>query len=147
MSVSLFQLATLNSRLMQSCTLIFGPQREHKQRSYKVGRARNSLLNFHICNYIILSLAACFMYQSTRLTYIHLGIPWHIIVYCILFKDCHGTWKRMNQVHVTVMEKQENQDSATNLAILKTSLKIFSKANPNVRVVQIRSDNAGSVYL
>ena len=41
------------------------------------------------------------------------------------------------------MENSENQESSTNLAITKASLKIFAKANPGVKKVVFRSDNAG----
>ena len=49
----------------------------------------------------------------------------------------------MNQVHVCVCENSEKQESSTNLAILKTSLSIFHKANPKVKTIELKSDNAG----
>ena len=92
-------------------------------------------------------VVSCRCSQSWQLNYIFccniLGIPWHILVYCIVFKDDTGIWKRLNQVHVTVMENSEKQDSSTNMAITKASLKIFAKANPQVKTCIIKSDNAG----
>ena len=71
------------------------------------------------------------------------GVPWHIIVYSVPFKDSQGIWRVLNQVHITVLEGNESQDSATNIAITKASLMIFAKANPQIKSVLFRSDNAG----
>ena len=88
---------------------------------------------------LLLSKTTTTQYYSILLT----GVPWHIIVYSVPFKDAQGNWRVLNQVHVTVLEGNEPQDSATNLAITKASLLIFAKANPQIKSVLFRSDNAG----
>ena len=74
------------------------------------------------------------------------GTPWHIIVYTTHVKqivDGKPEWRQTNQVHVTIMENAEKQESSTNIAILKASLEVFHKANPKVKTIELKSDNAG----
>ena len=69
----------------------------------------------------------------------------HIIVFTSKFQDKEGTWRTMNQVHIQVMTRSENQDSSTNYALLRRALQIFKKANPEIENCIVRSDNAGKV--
>lgn len=61
----------------------------------------------------------------------------------ILRKDSKGNVKIVNQIHVSVMLNSESQVAMVNVALIARSLKIFSKANPQIRYAHVRSDNAG----
>ena len=44
------------------------------------------------------------------------------------------------------MKNQDKQSAATNVALLKKSLLIYKKSNPEVRSCFVRSDNAGNYH-
>ena len=67
----------------------------------------------------------------------------YISVFERLQKDEENKWRVVMDVHVSVLDGSEIQDSMTTFAILKRSLEIYSKAYPSVKRAILKSDNAG----
>ena len=71
------------------------------------------------------------------------GTSWCITVYLRKTKDTNGKVLTDIQVHIQVLEGSEKQDSATNYALLVSSMEVYCRGNSDVRFGFIKSDQAG----
>ena len=83
--------------------------------------------------------------ESTADWYAKAGYSWHIIAFLRRMKTKDGLVQEID-VHVSVVEKENKQESSVNFALLKKSLEIYHKAHPEVKRVWIKSDNAGTYH-
>ena len=83
--------------------------------------------------------------ESTADWYAKAGYSWHIIAFQRRIKTKEGLEQEID-VHVSVVEKENKQESAVNFALLKKSLELYHKAHPEVKKVWIKSDNAGTYH-
>ena len=58
-------------------------------------------------------------------------------------KNAIGKVETDIQVHLQILDGSEKQDSATNFALLMSSIEVYCRGNPNVTSGYIKSDQAG----
>lgn len=68
-------------------------------------------------------------------------MSWELLVY--QFFSMEGPPCYETQVHDCILSDESLQDSNSVLAILRSSLELFKKMNPQIKEIYIRSDNAG----
>ena len=85
--------------------------------------------------------------ESTRDWYAQAGWSWQLLAYQRCFSDASDRGQVETNVHCAVLNDHSLQDSQSVLAILKSSLELYKKANPDVEEIYIRSDNAGMLDL
>lgn len=85
----------------------------------------------------------CSSHESQKAYFAKSGISWHIIVFERKIRNKNGELMRSLTTHVTVLCGAEKQESTTNLHLMMKSLEVYAKANPDIKSVWIRSDQAG----
>lgn len=75
-------------------------------------------------------------------------LSWHITVFVCCKKDANGKILRDIQSHITVLEgRSVKQDAPTVKALIETSLQIYTKGNPQVKSIWIKSKLAVVVMI
>ena len=67
-------------------------------------------------------------------------MTWHIMTFERVVQGEDGP-KIELQVHVQVLDSDDNADSFTDAALIMSSLEVYAKSHPTVTQVELRSDN------
>ena len=95
--------------------------------------------NFQFCR-----LPAQFR-EAQRSFFAKNGVSWHLCVFERIEKDEEGNYRWVVDVHASVIDGAEAQDSSTTYGLFKKSLEIYARAHPHIKRAIVRSDNAGKL--
>ncbi len=70
------------------------------------------------------------------------GLPWHVVVFEKIVPRGEDLPPKVElTAHVQVLDNDETGDAHVNTALILSSIRVYSTANPEVTEVELRSDN------